>query len=284
MATSSSYDYNLTAQNIIEAAHRKLGVLGVGRALSSAQLQNGLQALNTRIKSYPALIHKIWGVNQNVQAMQTPTVWVDDADATKNWEAIVPHTTVAANRPTSGDDYIAYYKSSSTTGASWSTAQSAVSKSVYSIDSKIVDIENVRIILESNRLEYELKKISRYEFQRNRDKTVEGTPSEYYFERLNTGTTSYVHLYPSPSDTSGVLVFDAVKYPQDIDNQLDDLDFPQEWYSALIYGVAIDLAPEFSSVSSATTNYIIRLFKEYEAKALVLDEESGSIFFQPGRK
>ncbi len=282
MTTSGSYDYSLTAHQIIEAAHRKMSVLGLGQSLSSSQLQNGLQALNLRIKMYPALIKKVWGTEFIVQGMQSPTTWIDDADATKNWEAIIPHTTAAINRPTSGANYIAYYKSSTTTGSSWSTAQTAVSKSAYNVDSDILYIENVRFLLESNRQKVDLELKTRKEFFNNLDLTNEGTPDSYYFERRTQSSNSTLYINPAPNDLNAVVTYDAIRYPQDVDASTNTLDFPQEWYSVLIYGIAIDMIPEYPAVSLKAASQISELYGQALDLARSLDEEAGNIRFIPG--
>lgn len=283
MTTSNSFDFNLNAQQIVEDAHSKLNVIGLGKSLTAIQLSKGIRALNVIIKKKPGLIQKIWGTTRVVTALQSPTIWEDSADATKYWEAILPHTTSSDNRPTSGDQYIAYYKSTSSSGIAWSSDQSAVSKSVYTVDSSIVDIENVHLILESNRQQTDLERVSRSEFNKaKKDKTTEGTPSKFYFERLNNSSNSYIHIYPSPNDLNGVIIYDAIKYPQDIDSQLNDIDFPQEWYSTLIYELAYNLSFDYPAVSAQKRQELKIEFIESQENASVLDEESGSVFFSPG--
>jgi hypothetical protein len=283
MTTSNSFDFNLNAQQIVEDAHSKLNVIGLGKSLTASQLSKGIRALNVIIKKKPGLIQKIWGTTRVVTALQSPTIWEDSADATKYWEAILPHTTSSDNRPTSGDQYIAYYKSTSSSGIAWASDQSAVSKSVYTVDSSIVDIENVHLILESNRQQTDLERLSRSEFNKaKKDKTIEGTPSKFYFERLNNSSNSYIHIYPSPNDLNGVIIYDAIKYPQDIDSQLNDIDFPQEWYSTLIYELAYNLSFDYPAVSAQKRQELKIEFIESQENASVLDEESGSVFFSPG--
>jgi hypothetical protein len=182
--------------------------------------------------------------------------------------------------PTSGATYIPYYKETSTTGASWSTGQTAVSKNSYTLDSNIVEIKNVKLI--STTQEKKLKNISRSNYYSKNIRNSDGLPCEYYFEKLNTSANSNIYLYPSPSDTdvtNYVMQLDVIRYPQDFDSSLNTPDFPQEWYMALVYGVALDLASEFPSVSTQKINTISSLFLDAEKKALALDEESGEVRF-----
>jgi len=54
MATSGSIDFALNAQEIIEAALRRLRVLGEGESATAGQLTNGLQSLNVMTKAWNA--------------------------------------------------------------------------------------------------------------------------------------------------------------------------------------------------------------------------------------
>jgi|TARA_R100000093_G_C1945501_1_gene74278 hypothetical protein len=282
MAKSGSYDWNLTVAQIVSASHRKLGVLAEGQTLSAEKMQNGIQAVNGRIKMFPALMKKLWGMDRVVQSIQTPTIWVDDTDATKNWEVIRNHTTVAANRPSSGADYLAYHKETSTTGSSWSTAQSAVSKNQYTVDNDIVFLENVKLIKADQ--ESNLNSISREEYLNRSRKNSKGEPSQYYFEKKNSETNSFIYLFPYPDNTNYVFEYDAVRYPQDFDAQTDNPDFPPEWIPVLIYGTAIDLFSEYPAVSTKAYKVCSELYRESLDSALSLDNESGDIIVTPKLK
>jgi hypothetical protein len=279
MAKSGSYDWNLTVAQIVSASHRKLGVLAEGQSLTAEKMQNGIQAVNGRIKMFPALMKKLWGMDRVVQSIQTPTIWVDNTDATKNWEVIRNHTTAAANRPSSGADYLAYHKETSTTGSSWSTGQSAVSKNQYNVDSDIVFVDNVKLIKSDQ--ESILSPLSREDYLNRSRKNSEGEPSQYYFEKRNSESNSYLYLFPYPDNTNYVVEYDAVRYPQDFDAQTDNPDFPPEWIPVLIYGTAIDLFAEYPAVPTKAYNVCKELYKDALESAVSLDVESGDIHIKP---
>lgn len=62
MATSGSYDWKLNRDQIITAALRKLAVLGSGGTASSAQLSDGVDALNAILKAFHADGMPLWAI------------------------------------------------------------------------------------------------------------------------------------------------------------------------------------------------------------------------------
>lgn len=279
MAKSGSYDFNLSVQKIVNAAHRKLGVLAENQTLSAEKMQNGIEAINARIKMFPSLMKKLWGISKEVIAIQSPTVYVDHSDSSINWETIRNHTTTADTRPSSGSKYLAYYKKTTTTGVSYVEGQAAVSKSQYNVDSSVVAIDNVRLVKADN--ETNLTRLSREEYFSRSLKNSNGEPSGYYFEKRNSESNSYLYLFPSPSAQNYVIEYDSIKYPQDFDGQSDTPDFPVEWIPVLIYGTAIDLYAEYPAVSNKNYTVCKELYLDSLNAALALDEETGDFNIVP---
>ena len=60
MATSSTYEYQLTRNQIIESALRKLGVLAEGQTPSTQNYSDGSMALNTVISQLRAVGMPLW--------------------------------------------------------------------------------------------------------------------------------------------------------------------------------------------------------------------------------
>lgn len=277
MATSSSYDYSLSTTKLINTIYRKLGILGQGQSISSIQQINAIEAINLLMKQYPAIIEKTWGITEVVQALQSPTIYESSGDSSIYYEAIKPHTTSSSNRPTSGSGWLAYYKLTSTAGVTWSSGQSAVSKNTYAVDTSIVEIKNVR--LKGATTETTLEPVSRENFK-SYSLLDEGTPKKFYFEKLPTSDNSYIYLYPSPTDVSNyVLIYDAIKYPQDIDNANNDIDFPQEWYQVIVYGAAVHLAIENPVISSTKIQTLKALYEEALLLAQALDSDTDDLQF-----
>lgn len=60
MATSSTYEYQLTRNQIIESALRKLGVLAEGQTPSTQNYSDGMMALNAVIAQLRAIGMPLW--------------------------------------------------------------------------------------------------------------------------------------------------------------------------------------------------------------------------------
>lgn len=122
-----------------------------------------------------------------------------------------------------------------------------------------------------------LTPMSRDEYMKLPDRTVEGIPRQYYVERTITALT--VYLYPVPDATG-----DTVEYPvcirgADFTSGADTPDFPVQWTSCLVYGLTMELAPKFNQ------HQLIAIYKpmfENELQRLVAnDTEKGSMIFVP---
>lgn len=75
------------------------------------------------------------------------------------------------------------------------------------------------------------------------NKAETGTPTRYYYElQLDAG---YLYLDYIPSDTTDTLEIAYHRLVKDFDAQTDVPDYPQYWYRALKFNLAVELAPEF---------------------------------------
>lgn len=74
-------------------------------------------------------------------------------------------------------------------------------------------------------------------------KTLAGTPTVlYYSPQLSVGT---VYLWPTPNDVSQRIEFTYLRTIQDFDNSSDNPDLPQEWIEAIVYNLAVRIAPAY---------------------------------------
>ena len=109
-------------------------------------------------------------------------------------------------------------------------------------------------------------------------KTSMGTPTQLYYDpQENNGQ---IYLYPQFSQVNMQLYIEFQKPIEDFTSSTDDFDMPQEWALALIYNLALYLAPSYS-VSSEKFKQIQYLadtaFKSLDG----WDQEAASVFLQP---
>ena len=100
-----------------------------------------------------------------------------------------------------------------------------------------------------------------------------------YYGDPNT-TQGVVLVYPGWGDAANVIELRAQFPFSDFDSSSDEAQMPPEWFEALIYGLAVRLAPEYGLDKE------IRLILKKEAQdafdlALLSSNEDASIFFQP---
>lgn len=114
------------------------------------------------------------------------------------------------------------------------------------------------------------------------NKTITGIPNIIYYQPLvNTGI---LRCYPRPdADTqaNGTMIIHYQAMYEDMDTQSDDLGFPSEWSKAVIYQLAVDLAPEYG-LSINERQLLKAEAKEAKDDALSFGTEEGSLFLQPG--
>lgn len=104
-----------------------------------------------------------------------------------------------------------------------------------------LDIETIEI----NRGTSDLRMIplSREDYRALPNKTTQGYPTQFYYQRARAGGTLYV--WPAPDATAGTLKINARRLIMDMDASVDDVDLPQEWFEAIIYGLADRIAEDY---------------------------------------
>lgn len=96
---------------------------------------------------------------------------------------------------------------------------------------------------ESTSYEISMNFESRKDYFHLPDKVTTGTPIQSYFSRQN--PEGVLYLWPSPSDAATVINFTYERPIQTIVRGTDNLDIPDYWYEAIIYGLAERLILKF---------------------------------------
>ena len=107
-----------------------------------------------------------------------------------------------------------------------------------------------------------------------------GIPIQLYYQPLvNYGVIS---VWPTPDTTatsSSITVVYQAPY-QYFNSSTDTLDFPEEWYLAIVYKLATVLAPEWG-IPLADRQTILKEAEMYAQQAASMGYEDGSLFIQP---
>ncbi len=116
--------------------------------------------------------------------------------------------------------------------------------------------------------------LSRDEYFDLPNKDTTGTPTQFYYDPQL--TTAKLYIWPVPNATGTTLKFTYARQFEDFDEQAHDPDFPQEWLNLLVYGLALEMAPEYSKeVPQLVAAQAERLLREVEG----FDRELATIRF-----
>lgn len=140
-----------------------------------------------------------------------------------------------------------------------------------------VDILSARL-KDSDDNEVPLKRMTRQEYDEISNKTDTNTPMAFYYERrLDSG---YFYLDTIPSDivnyTIEITYLDQLAALETVSSTTD---FPQEYFRALKFALAVDLGPEYG----VDIKTIIVLRDEALSIANTFHPEETKEYFQPGR-
>lgn len=105
-----------------------------------------------------------------------------------------------------------------------------------------------------------------------------GTPVNLYYQPFR--DYGMINLWPKPNDAVTSI---SIRYQapfEDMNAATDDLDFPSEWTDAVIYLLAVSLAPEYG-VPLMDRQLLKKEADELHAAAIMFGTEEGSFFFQP---
>lgn len=121
--------------------------------------------------------------------------------------------------------------------------------------------------------------LTKDEYNRLGNKTSTGNPIQLYYDPgIDTGT---IYLFPVPDTTSianQTIYFTHQRTFEDFDSSTDTPDFPQEWYDAVVYGLACRLAPEYG-VAPTDRKLLWQEMTIIKNEAMSFGTEEGSLFF-----
>jgi hypothetical protein len=105
-----------------------------------------------------------------------------------------------------------------------------------------------------------------------------GEPIKLYYQPLR--TTGKLSLWPTPSDANTTITMFYQTAFEDVVNGTDEVDFPSYWTDALVYNLALRLAPEYGTPKDDRYGLAAEA-KEYTDGALSYGSEEGSLYLMP---
>lgn len=132
-----------------------------------------------------------------------------------------------------------------------------------------------------NSVDVPIRLVTRDEYESLGNKTSQGTPSMLYYEPLR--DYGVVHLFPVPDTTAPLVTIIGQHHIQDFDISTDSPDFPQEWFEALKYGLAVRLAGEYG-LNLQARMLLIKEAEQYLQETLAFTQEEGSLYFMADKR
>lgn len=249
MATSGSFDFTRTRDQIIERALRAVGALGQGEVATAPQITEGSEVLNSIVKALQAEPGgpRLWVTEK---ATVTGLISSEITHNGVNYICILGHTSSIAgatgDEPGVGDAWTNNWQTGGAGGPSWATATAYVSAGDFGVAADTIDIQRVFVrdsTATSHGNDVYLRMISREEYMGLYDKGDTGEPTHIYFDKQ---LIPRAYLYPQSDNSTYVIHYDRIRLLEDFDASGDTPDFPVRWIETLVFMLAYKLSFEYS--------------------------------------
>lgn len=312
MATSNSIDFKINAAECIKLAFQIINILNEDDYLSEHDAGFGLKILNMMIKGWQNFDNHLWAKQtatlflQNSQRTYTISgnttdhLTVDEIAETTLLAAVSSGSTTITVPDSSifvVDDYIGIKQDNNY--LHWSTVSVITDSTTIQINDATTEDATVGnyVFGYTNKLQvpFQVYSAIRHSISGDTDirmdmmayeqyeeqpvKDTKGTPVQWSYDRQ---LSFYkIKVWPSPGTVNYYIHLVISRKLQDIDSVNNDFDFPQEWEEALVYNLALKLAPSYGKAKGDNFIELKNQAKESLAMALGNDNELGSIFIKP---
>jgi hypothetical protein len=319
MTTSGSYDFTRTRNQIIMRAGRLTGAIRAGSTMKAQDVSDFAEALNSMVKRWSVTpgMH-VWTTAEGTlfpQASQSK--YALGSSSTDHATETFYETEISTGGEASGQttlsveattnmtvgDYIGVVVDDGT--LHWSTIASKTSSTVTINDAldddasagnkvfnyttklirplKIPNKEGaVRLYNLSSGNDSSLgPPISRDDYYLLPNKTQTGTINQVFYDPQL--TLGYIYLWSPPSSVTDLVKFTWHRPIQDFDAAGDNPDLPVEWIDAMVYNLALLMAPEYDTPRDKMEGAfgIGAMAVKYLDDVAGFDREAESVFFQP---
>lgn len=310
MATSGSVNYSVTRADIITEALELLGVYGAGETLSADDTASCARTLEILVKAWQSENIGLWKLKEVTLFLQEDTYSYDigptgdnaalSSDAFKTEIATAAASgagtiTVDSDDNIADGDYIGVELDDGT--VHWTTVNGAPAADVVTLTTALTDaaaldnhvytyttkasrplqITEVRLHREDD-TEFPLEIVSRNDYMGLSDKTNSGTPNQVYYDAQT--TDGNLRIWPACADVKEYIKMTCRMPIEDFDSTSNEPDFPQEWFMALAYNLAVAVASKFGKQVDPDLR---RMAYELKDDAERFDSEDVSVFFRIGQ-
>lgn len=277
MATSGSVDFSVSRDNLIGDALRLVGALGPDDSPSSNQLTHSARMLNMMVKAWQSPGLSLWARKTGYIMPQSDLTEIDlgpsGDEATLSFVVTQLAADAGAAASTITVDSITGISASDRIGVElddgtidWTTVSGAPSGTTVTLTATLdsaastdnyVWVYTTKIVRPLRIVEAYLRTytsssvwterpidvVEKEEYELLGDKLAEHDPTFIAYDPLLTDGRAYLGGEFPDGDSLVKIVFQRPF--EDFDAAGDTPDFPQEWYLALCYGLAVILAPTY---------------------------------------
>jgi len=275
MALSASTDYSSDRDSLITQAYRILGAIRTGGTATANELSDATVTLNMMLKAWQSYGLQLWvvkratlipskgtqsyslgGTGDHVSLSMSKTemrvagVASDttlEVDSTSGMTAADNIGIVLDDGTTQWTTISSVTDSDTVVITTGLTSAAAVDQHIYWYTTKI---DRPHELLEVYRRQYDdvidvpVIRLSRTDYYTLSDKDTEGTIVNFYYDPQLTDSVLYVWPTADSNFANNYTLELLIKKPfDDLDSATDDFEFPQEWYEAIVYGLAERIAP-----------------------------------------
>tara|TARA_R110002020_G_scaffold159843_2_gene344016 strand:+ start:48 stop:719 length:672 start_codon:yes stop_codon:yes gene_type:complete len=147
----------------------------------------------------------------------------------------------------------------------------------YSLNSNVVDILDmvVRRTVNSTQTDISMSRLSRSQYINIPNKIIKARPTQFFFDKLSTPA---IKIWPSPENSTDILVFNKIVRMDDADKSTNTMDMPFRFYpcfaAGLAYYISLKRAPEKSML-------LKEIYEEEFLRAANQDEDRASFRIRP---
>lgn len=136
------------------------------------------------------------------------------------------------------------------------------------------DMMDVRITRDSTDLP--MTELSREEYFALPNKTVQGYPTQWFYDRQRDTGTLYV--WPTADASLGTLKFTYRRTLMDMDEGTNNIDLPQEWLEAIVYNLADRLSDTYGIPVPSVSQKALAFYQV--VRAFNVGEGTGSVMIE----
>ena len=163
----------------------------------------------------------------------------------------------------------------------WTIEQETVtvvqSQNDYTLNANIVDVLDcsIRRTVSGTTTDLQMSRVSRSEYLNIPNKESESRPSQYFLDKLN---TPVLKIWPSPENSTDILVFNKIVRMDDADAATNTMDMPFRFYPCFAAGLAY-----YISIKKAPDRAVMlkQMYEEEFERALSQDEDRSSFRIAP---